>query len=69
MPLQSGPKFVSANIRELIQAGYDRRQAAAIAYRKAGMSQKGAAKCGRCGGGVAKGQCGGCGRMIGGCHK
>lgn len=42
MPLQSGKSqaVISANIRELIHAGYDRRQAVAIAMHKAGKGRK-----------------------------
>lgn len=40
MPLKSGSnqKVISANIRELMAAGYDRKQAIAIALERAGKS-------------------------------
>lgn len=42
MPLKRGSsqKTISANIAELIRAGHDRAQAAAIAYKEAGKSRK-----------------------------
>lgn len=42
MPLKSGSsdKVISENIRRLIKEGYPRRQAIAIAYRKAGKDKK-----------------------------
>ncbi len=42
MPLQKGKskKAVSANIAELIRSGRPKKQAAAIAFSKAGLSKK-----------------------------
>jgi len=42
MPLKKGSsdRAVSANIKELVGSGYDRRQAIAIALDKAGKSRK-----------------------------
>ncbi len=42
MPLKRGKsqKTISANIRELRRSGYGGKQAAAIAYSKAGKSRK-----------------------------
>ena len=42
MPLKKGSskKTVSSNIEELVKSGYPVRQAAAIAYKKAGKSRK-----------------------------
>ena len=44
MPLASGSSqaTISANIAELIRAGHEQKQAAAIAYRKAGKDAKAA---------------------------
>lgn len=41
MPLKKGKskKTISSNIRELRRAGYPAKQAAAIAYKKAGKSK------------------------------
>lgn len=41
MPLRRGKKAVSANISELVHAGYPQRQAVAIALRTAGIARKG----------------------------
>jgi hypothetical protein len=40
MPLLSGKKNVSKNIKTEIAAGKPRRQAVAIAYSKAGLTKK-----------------------------
>lgn len=42
MPLKEGPSedTISANIKELVSAGHDPKQAAAIAYKKAGKSNQ-----------------------------
>lgn len=42
MPLKEGRSkdAVSANIKELVDSGYDPKQAAAIAYKKAGKARK-----------------------------
>ena len=42
MPLKKGSskKVVSSNIKELVKSGRDVKQAAAIAYKKAGKSNK-----------------------------
>lgn len=41
MPLKKGKskKTISANIAELVRAGYPQEQAVAIAYNKAGLSR------------------------------
>jgi hypothetical protein len=46
MPLKSGSskKVVSANIREMMAAGYSQKQAVAAAMRKAGKSNRGKKK-------------------------
>lgn len=46
MPLKKGKakKTISSNIGELVNSGYPVKQAAAIAYSKAGKSRKGKKK-------------------------
>ena len=46
MPLKTGdsPEIISANIAELIKAGFTKDQAVAIAYKKAGKGRKKPAK-------------------------
>jgi hypothetical protein len=46
MPLKSGSsdEVISANIREMVQAGHPQKQAQAAAYRNAGRSRKGKGK-------------------------
>lgn len=49
MPLKKGrsKRTISANIRELVESGRPQKQAAAIAYRVAGMARKKRRKRGR----------------------